>query len=112
VGLGQVADALGGAAGQSDRISFSRFFTRCWDSEGVVSRKRAERLERTSGETESYGDGDNGKGSVNGSPTALKLREFGESGLGQRRMGTRSREHAKRIKSSSTRCTPRQGGLV
>jgi len=87
VGLGQVADALGGATDQSDRI-----FTRCWESEGVVSRERAERLERTSGETEPYGNGDNGKGGVNGGPTALKLRELGKSGLGQKRTGTRARK--------------------
>ena len=92
MGLGQVADALGGATDQSDRI-----FTRWWESEAVVSRKRAERLkERTSGETEPYGDGNNGKGSVNGSPTALKLRELGESGLEQKRTGTRARKEEKK----------------
>ncbi len=61
-------------------------------SEGVVSRERAERLERTSGETEPYGNGDNGKGGVNGGPTALKLRVLGKSGLGQKRTSTRARK--------------------
>ena len=107
MGLGQVVDALGGATDQSDRI-----FTRCWESEGVVSRERAERLERTSGETEPYGDGDNGKGGVKGSPTALKLRELenGKVRIGTKEDGHESTQRGK--KSSLTRCTSRQGGLV
>ena len=64
-------------------------------SEGVVSRERAERLERTSGETEPYGNGDNGKGGVNGGPKALKLRELGKSGMGQKRTSTRARKEEK-----------------
>ena len=79
-------------------------------SEGVVSRERAERLERTSGETEPYGDGDNGKGGVNGSPHGVEVEGVGRVGIGTKEDGHERTQRGK--KSSSTRCTPRQGGLV